>query len=217
LQFCGWKQYPGDNFDWRLGQSATSSINTGPSNDHTLGDKRGKCWNTIVEKEVLYLTCLLEIKKKKNHQPPLKYWLYGIVNKAMHAKLFKAMELYYCLEWHYIIFQSFSSCLYYDLFQCKNFNQFLGVTFFKQSCSRKCEIWWTGESIDLTVCLQSIEMRTVIVVGSRVVHRQPKSLLTSRKSKLWILSSCGLFFWHTVNMAFFWKRWQIELQACESC
>lgn len=42
LQRCGWKQYPGDNFDWRRGQGATSSINTGPSNDHTLGDKRGK-------------------------------------------------------------------------------------------------------------------------------------------------------------------------------
>jgi len=43
LQLCGWKQYPGDNFDWRLGQGATASFNTGPSNDHTLGDKRGKC------------------------------------------------------------------------------------------------------------------------------------------------------------------------------
>lgn len=41
LQLCGWKQRPGDNFDWRLGQGATSSVNTGPSNDHTLGDKRG--------------------------------------------------------------------------------------------------------------------------------------------------------------------------------
>ena len=42
LKRCGWQQYAGDNIDWRLGQGATSSINTGPANDHTLGDKRGK-------------------------------------------------------------------------------------------------------------------------------------------------------------------------------
>lgn len=41
LQFCGWKQRPGDNFDWRRGQGGTPSINTGPATDHTLGNKRG--------------------------------------------------------------------------------------------------------------------------------------------------------------------------------
>ena len=43
LKFCGWNQYPGDNFDWSRGQGATTSLHTGPSSDHTLGDKRGKC------------------------------------------------------------------------------------------------------------------------------------------------------------------------------
>ena len=40
-RLCGWTQRPGDNINWLVGQGATSSINTGPSNDHTLGDKRG--------------------------------------------------------------------------------------------------------------------------------------------------------------------------------
>ena len=41
LQFCGWKNLKGDNFDWRLGQGATSTQNTGPPTDHTLRDKSG--------------------------------------------------------------------------------------------------------------------------------------------------------------------------------
>lgn len=41
LKMCGWTQRSDDNFDWRLGQGATSSINTGPSNDHTLGNQKG--------------------------------------------------------------------------------------------------------------------------------------------------------------------------------
>lgn len=41
LRLCGWTQRPGDNIDWRVGQGTTLSINTGPSNDHTLGDSRG--------------------------------------------------------------------------------------------------------------------------------------------------------------------------------
>ena len=48
LQLCGWKNLKaGDNFDWSYGQGATSSISTGPANDHTLGDKRGK-WSKPV-------------------------------------------------------------------------------------------------------------------------------------------------------------------------
>lgn len=41
LRLCGWKQYPGANINWRLGQGSTSSINTGPASDHTLRDGRG--------------------------------------------------------------------------------------------------------------------------------------------------------------------------------
>lgn len=32
----------GDNFDWTRGRGATLSVNTGPSNDHTLGNSLGQ-------------------------------------------------------------------------------------------------------------------------------------------------------------------------------
>ena len=41
-QLCAWKNIKTDKMDWRLGQGKTSSLNTGPSNDHTLGDGRGR-------------------------------------------------------------------------------------------------------------------------------------------------------------------------------
>ena len=42
---CGWKNVKGgkdDDFDWSLGQGATSSINTGPAKDHTYNDDKGR-------------------------------------------------------------------------------------------------------------------------------------------------------------------------------
>lgn len=54
LQLCGWQQYPGDNINWRVGQGATSSINTGPSSDHTLGDKRGTIVQYLMSCALLY-------------------------------------------------------------------------------------------------------------------------------------------------------------------
>ena len=47
LKKCGWTDLVGDDFNWRIGQGATSSRNTGPSNDHTLGDQRGIFYNKL--------------------------------------------------------------------------------------------------------------------------------------------------------------------------
>lgn len=41
-QYCGWKNINGDNLDWSYGSGSTGTSNTGPSNDHTFGDKRGE-------------------------------------------------------------------------------------------------------------------------------------------------------------------------------
>ena len=41
-QYCGWKNINGDNLDWSYGSGTTTSSSTGPSNDHTFGDKRGE-------------------------------------------------------------------------------------------------------------------------------------------------------------------------------
>ena len=64
----------------------------------------------------------------------------------------------------------------------QGFQSNLGITFFKQSCSRKYETWWTGESIDLTMCLQGIEMITLLAAGDRDFHRKPKLFFTSKKA-----------------------------------
>ena len=34
---CRWSQDKDNNIDWKLGQGATGSFNTGPKRDHTLG------------------------------------------------------------------------------------------------------------------------------------------------------------------------------------
>lgn len=39
---CGWKQAKFDDFDWIQGGGFTSSAGTGPSFDHTRGDKVGQ-------------------------------------------------------------------------------------------------------------------------------------------------------------------------------
>ena len=39
--YCGWTNRKSDQFDWSLGQGRTSSINTGPSNDHTFNNALG--------------------------------------------------------------------------------------------------------------------------------------------------------------------------------
>ena len=40
---CGWLEVQGtDTFDWLLGSGSTSSFNTGPSSDHTLGTGQGE-------------------------------------------------------------------------------------------------------------------------------------------------------------------------------
>ncbi|XP_021360883.1 mucin-2-like [Mizuhopecten yessoensis] len=36
-QLCGWTQYRGDDFDWTINSSGTSTDRTGPDNDHTFG------------------------------------------------------------------------------------------------------------------------------------------------------------------------------------
>ena len=54
LKLCGWTQRSDDNFNWTLGQGTTSSINTGPSNDHTLGDQRGIFFNKQHSFECVY-------------------------------------------------------------------------------------------------------------------------------------------------------------------
>lgn len=38
---CGYVDEDNDNFDWSRQKGATSSLNTGPSNDHTSGTSRG--------------------------------------------------------------------------------------------------------------------------------------------------------------------------------
>ncbi|XP_070566390.1 MAM and LDL-receptor class A domain-containing protein 1-like [Ptychodera flava] len=38
---CGWSQGSGDDFDWTRSSGSTSSLNTGPSFDHTKGDSTG--------------------------------------------------------------------------------------------------------------------------------------------------------------------------------
>ena len=40
--FCGWKNLKTDKTDWRIGAGGTSTGGTGPSTDHTHGDKTGK-------------------------------------------------------------------------------------------------------------------------------------------------------------------------------
>ncbi|XP_057298293.1 MAM and LDL-receptor class A domain-containing protein 2-like isoform X2 [Hydractinia symbiolongicarpus] len=39
---CGWTNAKDDQFDWSIGQGKTSSVNTGPSTDHTYNDDKGK-------------------------------------------------------------------------------------------------------------------------------------------------------------------------------
>lgn len=41
-KLCGWTNAKADNFDWSIGQGATSSSDTGPSSDHTYNDDKGK-------------------------------------------------------------------------------------------------------------------------------------------------------------------------------
>lgn len=38
---CGWTNAKDDQFDWSIGQGKTSSVNTGPSTDHTYNDDKG--------------------------------------------------------------------------------------------------------------------------------------------------------------------------------
>ncbi|XP_025084909.1 MAM and LDL-receptor class A domain-containing protein 1-like [Pomacea canaliculata] len=38
---CGWDQKTKDDFDWTLHSGQTATVNTGPSNDHTLGTSSG--------------------------------------------------------------------------------------------------------------------------------------------------------------------------------
>lgn len=40
--FCSWKNLRGDNFDWTRSRGGTSSWNTGPTTDHTLGTRAGR-------------------------------------------------------------------------------------------------------------------------------------------------------------------------------
>ncbi|XP_064410804.1 MAM and LDL-receptor class A domain-containing protein 1 [Latimeria chalumnae] len=39
--FCNWKQHRGDNFNWTRNHGPTSTLNTGPLKDHTLGTAEG--------------------------------------------------------------------------------------------------------------------------------------------------------------------------------
>lgn len=38
---CGWNQTTADDFDWTIRTGQTSTVNTGPSTDHTLGTSSG--------------------------------------------------------------------------------------------------------------------------------------------------------------------------------
>ena len=45
---CGFIQATDDQFDWSVHQGSTSSVNTGPVNDHTYGTSAGKVKGRIV-------------------------------------------------------------------------------------------------------------------------------------------------------------------------
>ena len=44
---CGYKQLTNDNFDWKWNSKATSSIGTGPSQDHTYSTAKGMLYSII--------------------------------------------------------------------------------------------------------------------------------------------------------------------------
>lgn len=50
--FCGWKQDKTDNFDWSRQKGPTSSLNTGPTSDHTGSE----CYSGD---ELLFLICII--------------------------------------------------------------------------------------------------------------------------------------------------------------
>lgn len=39
---CGWVQDKSDNFDWTRKRGATTSVQTGPTGDHTTGSRKLK-------------------------------------------------------------------------------------------------------------------------------------------------------------------------------
>ena len=49
---CGYTQDKTDSFDWQRSSGKTSSVMTGPTNDHTYGTPVGECGSCILVKEI---------------------------------------------------------------------------------------------------------------------------------------------------------------------
>jgi PKD repeat protein len=102
----GWQTYESHDFDWRVNQGGTPSANTGPLNDHTLGNSSGKYVYTessyvnYGEEAILYSPCLALDTNTTTLSLGFWYHMYGSYIDTLYVEMNKGdgWDLIYYLE-----------------------------------------------------------------------------------------------------------------------